>query len=160
MHTKRTGIGVTHRWRCRCDCGKLIEVYGRELSMRQVISCGCVPNPAKPKSKGTSNKNGWWTDERRKVIPAYHALGMSSRDIAAIVGVSAESVSNVARRMGIKLVSAKKKDRVKLQDPAECMRGVRFDDIRNPNIDKLGAKPQRQHDRSLTGNSSEMVMSG
>lgn len=32
-------------WRCRCDCGKTVEVSARRLIRGQVRSCGCLSNP-------------------------------------------------------------------------------------------------------------------
>lgn len=34
-------FAVGARWRCRCDCGNLTEVYRNNLVRNQVASCGC-----------------------------------------------------------------------------------------------------------------------
>ena len=29
------------RWKCKCDCGKEVVVYGRHLKSGNTMSCGC-----------------------------------------------------------------------------------------------------------------------
>lgn len=42
--SKRSATGVSKgaRWRCRCSCGKVIEVAGVTLRIRRQVSCGCI----------------------------------------------------------------------------------------------------------------------
>ncbi len=58
------------RYKCRCDCGNEIEVYGANLLYNQTTSCGCIHeialyNDTIPKSNKSGVK-GVYYDERSK----------------------------------------------------------------------------------------------
>ena len=74
-------------WRCRCDCGNLVDVYVRNLITGDTQSCGCLRREIliskmtpyrvegtnilmlndKPFSTNTSGVRGVWWDKRSKV---------------------------------------------------------------------------------------------
>ena len=45
MPSVRYGKSTMSRWKCKCDCGSIIEVFGGSLQRGQ-ISCGCVNSKA------------------------------------------------------------------------------------------------------------------
>ena len=65
-----TRKGITKRralWKCRCDCGKFVEVTSLSLATKNTRSCGCLKtvsitamNRHKRKPPGHSAKHGLW----------------------------------------------------------------------------------------------------
>jgi DNA-binding XRE family transcriptional regulator len=80
---KPTGTQTTYRWRCRCDCGKIVTVTLNSLTTGKTQSCGCLQKeavkslyidgtaPAKlteskrPRITNTSGVTGVWYDSHR-----------------------------------------------------------------------------------------------
>lgn len=50
---ERTKAGV--KWKCQCDCGNIINVFGPNLRMNHTRSCGCYN---KDRAKETKTKHG------------------------------------------------------------------------------------------------------
>lgn len=43
-----TGLGMTLRWHCECDCGVRRDVLAGALVGERTHSCGCSPRQAQP----------------------------------------------------------------------------------------------------------------
>jgi len=48
---KPTGTQTTYRWRCRCDCGKIVTVTLNSLTTGKTQSCGCLQKEAEERGK-------------------------------------------------------------------------------------------------------------
>lgn len=44
---RQVATGRNYYWKCRCDCGKTVEVNTSNLRSGRVISCGCARNRRK-----------------------------------------------------------------------------------------------------------------
>jgi len=149
-----TGDAPTHKINGRmvrtlCTCGTSKDVRLSDLRRGFVKSCGCK----KYKTRGRTNKNLWWTDERKAELTALAAEGRNAREIAEYFGRSVESITLAAHYFGVKVLPAPPVVRQVLQP----VWFPQFEDVANPDADRrIGRVPQRQDRYSLTGNSSEM----
>src|SRR5256885_1443438 len=57
------GIGVSsagrRKWRCACDCGRVAEVFGNNLTGGRTVSCGCFAQEVsqRPRSHGRTGSS-------------------------------------------------------------------------------------------------------
>ena len=42
LHKAETPKGKPIKWRCQCDCGNEVDVYGTSLRNGNTKSCGCL----------------------------------------------------------------------------------------------------------------------
>ena len=49
-------IGLRYRWRCKCDCGKEVVVFGSNLG-KTTFSCGCYAREMSSKRNSTHHKS-------------------------------------------------------------------------------------------------------
>ncbi len=82
-------IGSRHRhalWRCRCECGRIVEALSNHLLSGQVQSCGCLVHD-------TNSRPGLAL--RNAAIRQARQQGRSYASIAAEYGLSPEYVRRV-----------------------------------------------------------------
>ena len=71
LHRSGTSADGAVKWTCRCDCGELIDVIGRNLRKGSTVSCKCY-------RKENNFKHGY--SFRGKMTPEYKTwLGMNKR---------------------------------------------------------------------------------
>ena len=39
---RQVAVGLNYYWKCKCDCGNIVEVSTSHLRSGGVISCGCA----------------------------------------------------------------------------------------------------------------------
>lgn len=52
--------GKRVRWRCRCDCGTVLDVQATHLRSKHTTSCGCVASEKTATRNVASAKHGMW----------------------------------------------------------------------------------------------------
>ena len=63
-------------WKCKCDCGKIVNVSSNNLRNRQTRSCGCLANDVKSKRTTTRGMYGTriyniWRGIKRRCLYNY-----------------------------------------------------------------------------------------
>lgn len=53
-------------WRCRCDCGNIVDVFIGSLLRDKAFSCGCVKRPRKPYKRRAKKKGGPESSDKRQ----------------------------------------------------------------------------------------------
>jgi hypothetical protein len=67
------------RYRCRCRCGGVSEVFGQNLKRGVTRSCGCLKNRTGKQAAGY--KNGHWTKEMRPIRVAFRCMHVRCNDL-------------------------------------------------------------------------------